>query len=153
MWVFDVDALWCLIPAVSLLWALGGSGLPALRRLGIPILIALSAVSLGVVWWRIILFLWFWPITWILAYGDEAHDYLDAFFYPYLYAVGFGFTIPFAVFIDSRQDFIAFLCGSLANSFFFGTLTFTSQRFKFPQWKACELITGAFLGALIASII
>lgn len=153
LWIFDIDAVWTLGPACSALWSLGGSGIKALRRLGIPALIATSALSLGAPPWicawgggMILLVL-------TLPYGDDLKRKLQKLYYLALYGIGaiYGASLlPIAIL---SHRLLMWGVGICIMSAWFGASTYASQKFDFPKWKFCEILTGFIFGLLAARLL
>jgi len=147
LWIFEPDAIWCLIPAVSLLWALGGSGVRFLRKLGVPVLICVSALSLGVKWWLVAVTFGSIFALHSIPYGEDMRKKLGLpIYWFWLYLVGAVYSAAFLPLAFHGKHFLLYGLGVFISGGLFGGLTYTSQKFDFPRWKAVEIILGAVLG-------
>lgn len=150
LWIFDNDAVWCLIPLTSALWSLGGSGFLFLRRFGIAVLFGLSALSLGVIWWAALLTSVLAGAALTLPYGDSVKAKIKGeSYWLYLALVGFawGLTI-LPVAICTHIGAFVFVM-AIANGFLFSFLSEASQVLGRPVWKVVEIIMGASLGIIM----
>lgn len=146
LWIFDIDAVLVLPVITAALWSLGGSGPKLLRRVGVGLIIGLSALSLGCAWWLCLLQVGSLFLVTILPYGDKIHNKIGVFYWPFLFIIGalFGASLLPLAFFHSRWLYYGLGCA--LSSISFGVLTLSSQKLKFPVWKVCEITTGLVLG-------
>jgi hypothetical protein len=112
-----------------------------IRRFGIPALLGSSAISVGVPFLTALFSSFLLMLTLIVGYGDKAHRNVGSLYYPYVYAVGLSYGL--ALFpLSAYNNLLLIIIPSLV----FGTLTLTSQVFRFPDWKFVEIATGASVG-------
>ena len=145
LWLFDHDALMVTPLVTSVLWALGGSGIKCLRRLGVGLFLALSALSLGCPWYLagmtfVILFL-----TTSLPYGDSVRGKLGIVYYPYLFILGVLYGLSNFSLCFYSGGWLTLVAYSLALGCLFSLLTFASQSEAFKNvvsWKKVEIATG-----------
>lgn len=153
LWIFDQDAVWTLIPAVSALWALGGSGPKLFRRAGAPALVGLAALSCGFemipsVLSGVLLF-----AAAFLPYGDDVKEKTDSFHPLWLFFVGAAWAFcvfPIALVTHKYSQLPG---GCLATGLIFSIGTLCSQKFNFPKWKFVEIVSGASIGTVAAVMI
>lgn len=154
LWVFEPDAVWTLIPAVSLLWALGGSGIKACRRFGVPILVCAAALSLGVKWWLVLINAGSMFALMSLPYGSGIRGKLGLpLYWVWLYMVGALYAAAMLPLAFHVGHWLAYGLGAAASGVVFGTLTLTSQTMDWPRWKWVEMALGACLGIQAASLL
>ena len=147
LWIFEPDAVWCLVPAVSLLWALGGSGLRFLRKYGVPALVCVSALSLGVKLHLIALCGVSIFALHSIPYGEDIKKKLGLpLYWFWLYFVGAIYAGAFLPLAFHVKHFLQYGLGILIAGVLFGALTYTSQNLNFPKWKWVEIAIGAVLG-------
>jgi hypothetical protein len=146
LWILDRDAVAVLIPLISALWAIGGSGPKWVRRFMVPAVIAISAISLGVSWLLSISAGLFLALVASMGYGVRKHETLGRLYFPFLFGIGAlngASLFPLAIHSGAWGAF----CGCVALcSVTFGALTLASQKLDFPKWKFVEMLTGASVG-------
>jgi len=152
--VIEPDAIWTLPAATALLWALGGSGVLAIRRFGTPLIIC------------VYLYLFRQTPLWLLgvqaiatyivstaSYGRRVKDALQYFYWPYLYFIGALYGLgqfPIAVYAHNLGSYCI---GIVGCSVVFGTLTWMSQKTPKLPWKIVEMAIGAMIGVQVVLIV
>jgi hypothetical protein len=153
LWVFDADAIWVLAPAIGTLWALGGSGPKWVRRFLAPLLIGVSAVSVGIGIIPSALTTVLLSLSASLGYGQEKHRELNYFYWPFLFLIGGLYGASLAPIGVASGDISAILGCVVFCSLVFGGLTTASQRLDFPKWKWVEISIGFAVGLSAAFLI
>lgn len=142
-WIFEPDAVWVLVPMSAVLFALGGSGFKEFRRLGIPALMLVAALSVGAEWWKALVSAAGLALVLTKGYGDDLRSQIGAWYYPALYVLA---ALYGTAALPLSSDWKALILCPLIPSLIFGTLTLGSQRFDFPKWKIVEMAAGAATG-------
>lgn len=152
LWVFDIDAVWTLAPICAVLWALGGSGIKLLRRLGVGLILCVSSLSMGLVWWMAGLeTLAMFAVT-SLPYGDSLKRRIGGFYYLALFFIGAAFGAALLPIAFLKGKWLIYGLAPIFTACAFGPFAFSSQQFGFPIWKWCEMLTGFTVG-LMASLL
>lgn len=145
LWFFDIDAILAIPFIMACLFALGGSGLKWIRRIGAPAFVFASAWSVGVDLWVSLISACLLALTLIKGYGEDLKGALGDYYYSALFMVGFAYGASMMPMASSPMH----LLYCFVPSFVFGGLTFTSQKFDFPTWKLVELFTGFAIGVVL----
>lgn len=155
LWVFDYDALYTLIPICGALWALGGSGMKILRRLGVPFIISLSALSIGIQWyWSFLCMVLF--VFASLPYGSKIKEKIGVFYWPYLVLVGFLWGASLVGLAIASHEWTTWLLWSAICGLGFMGLTALSQWKKTANivvWKFVEIAAGGMVGGAASFIL
>lgn len=151
--MFDLDVIYTLIPIVSFLWALGGSGWLPARKFGVPIAISIYALGYGITWWKfIIALIGISFFTWGPGYGDRYVRSLGILYWPYIFFLGFmyGFC-QFGLSLHFGHWLVLVLFSGVCSVLFGGTMLLSKA--KLLPWKWAEIITGGSVGLVGAMII
>lgn len=142
LWAFEIDAVWVLVPACSVLFALGGSGLKEIRRFGIPTLIGSSAISLGHNIFICLFSSLILMATLIAGYGDGKRREFGDYYYAFLFFLGclYGLAL-FPYRYDWQGIFLSVFIGAI-----FSSATLLSNTFRWFEWKLVEMAVGASIG-------
>ena len=142
----EYDAVWTLPAFTAALWALGGSGFLALRRLGVPLVIAVYSLYFGQIpIWLAALQAAALFIVSTAGYGVDIKEVLRFFYLPFLFFVGalYGASqLPLALFFCDRASYFV---GIALCALVFGALSVVSQKYNFP-WKWVEMAIGFSIG-------
>lgn len=151
---FDHDVILCLPFITASLWALGGSGVRYIRRLGVPIVLCAFAYSYGLSGWKFALYsgLILGIIGSGIGYGDDFAKRLKTLYWPYVFLL--GFLYGFCQFPVALRFGNIFLCVLLSGvcSLVFGFGMVISKK-DFLPWKIAEALTGLSVGAVTAAIL
>lgn len=153
LWFLDQDAIWTLIPVSSALWAMGGSGVKLIRRIGVPIAVLLYTLSIGINLWISISTAFLLFIASILPYGDKIKERSGNFYSLWLLFVGACYGLALLPLGIYSKHYLIFSLGCLGSSLSFSLLTLLSQKTGFPRWKFVEMITGALIGLIVCLIV
>lgn len=146
LWLFDPDAVLTLPVLTALLFAWGGSGQHFWRSLLLPLVIGLSALSLGHDWWRCALSVVsiFLSLK-VFSYGEKAKKKTGRFYPLWLAVVGFMYCVASAPFISDYHGVCLLAICSLGAGIIFAGITLLSQAKKIT-WKIVEMTMGFLIG-------
>lgn len=160
LWVFDYDAVIALSPLGGALWAFGGSGEKPLRRFLLPAILALSSISLGVVWWRWLPASLFLSGATTLPYGDKTEEKLDKMgvkwlYWWFVYAVGASYGLSLISLFIGQETWVLGVCAPFitGSTFALGmSLSKSSNKIIawICQWKVIEVAVGMVVSGLWA---
>lgn len=156
LWIFDVDAVAILTLLTGAWWAFGGSGVKMFRKIGVPVTICLSALSVGVAWWLCLLNFGTMFGLMTIPYGDKIRNEWKMNDTVYFLWVGFtgscyaSSLLPLAF---SHQRWLWYGVGIPMAGILFGTLTMLSQKINWPKWKWVEISLGCCLGFVAYKLI
>ena len=146
----EPDGVWTLIPLISFLWSMGGSGPRHFRRYGFPLAVMIAGFYYQLpIWIILIQGVVAHGIT-RLPYGDKSKSKLGRAYFAYIFFLGFVYgasSMPLGIYLDhpSRVVYSAILCMVV-----FGGATLWSQKAGLI-WKAAEILTGLAVGYAYAS--
>ena len=128
---------WIIIGVVSLsgiLFAVGGTGFKWTRRFVMPVVLAIGAFLLGIVWWKCLVSFFLTVGAMHLGYGEH-----HPLWYKALTILSFALCLlPLASGLNGLLTLIVPLV--------FGTGYWLSRKYNWWAWKLTELATGGSLG-------
>ena len=148
--LFDIDALWVLAPVCGALWALGGSGVKLVRRVGMGIVISLVAMSPGLAVWLAGALTASVFIVTTLPYGDKISKQLGSWKWLYIAGLGALYGVALWPLALGFHHWIRYIMGCAITMTTFGITLASSQHLRWPTHKWQEIITGTAVGGVAA---
>lgn len=149
LWLFEPDAVLVTPLVTGALWALGGSGILALRRFGVGVFLAIASLSLGCPWYLSAISCVVFITTSSLPYGDKIYGAIKPLYYPYLFVLGSLYSLSLLPLCFHFGHWLTLVIGSLSCGLFFSLATFASKSEAFNEaitWKKVEIGVGLIIG-------